>query len=777
MHALRSMNPWLAGFFAFAALHYAFKWCFSRSERVLLVFAIQCALYTVFCSVSVALGRATSIAEVQVGLIKVMTLGPLVHIVLLQFYACVSGRRDRAFRALVTLTFVVLGVLNLWLPLRGTVLALQSVPWPGGGVHLAPIRTPPGAALGLYYLASAVAEGYGFFVARTLWRRDRAGAVLVAVSALTILFGTAISTLVDFAQLPMPYLGALPHTLFVLAMALFLSREYSARGARVSATASQFEAVFERSPIGKALLVSDGRFLRVNRAFCQILGSTAEEICGRQLYDFFPDDDQGSIQTESGRLLGGEDGAFTVEKRLVRAEGDPVWVLLVVSVVPGGRGQAIQMIAQIQDVTELRAYRERLEQVVATRTRELSEAKDEAERASQAKSRFLAHMSHEIRSPLHAMLLNALILESDPALGAEQKKRTETIRRSGKHLTEIINGVLEMSKVEAGRLALVEDPFDVRAALDEVAQMFAADAAAKGTALAIEPTSALPPLLLGDGGKVKQILINLLSNAVKFTHQGSIRVTATWSAGEDRAALVEIVVADTGIGIPERDGARIFQPFDQLDGGARAGGTGLGLAISLAYARLMGGDLSVESEPGVGSRFKLTFVAKRAGAAQARAREPSGPLNTLAAVRWKVLIVDDMDVNRDAVAELLARNGFETRTAADGPTGLSIHADWGPDVVLMDLRMPGMNGLEAIRRLRAAGSRAAIGALTAGAFGDDEREALRAGADFFLRKPFNDRELLDGVTRVLVPRAAAEPGHRAGVQAPAARERRHTAPG
>jgi PAS domain S-box-containing protein len=758
MGALSSMNPWLAGFFAFAAVHYTFKWWFSRSERVLLVFAIQCALYTVFCSVSAALARATTIPEVQAGLVRAMSLGPLLHVVLLQFYASVSDRRDRPFRALLTLTFIGLGALNLWVPLRGTVVALQAVPWPGGGVHLAPIRTPPGAPLALYYFASAVAEGYGLFVALALWRRDRSGAVLVAVAAFAIVSGTAISTLVDFAGLPMPYLGALPHTLFVLSMALLLSREYSARGARVSATARQFEAVFERSPIGKALLGPDGRFLRVNVAFSRILGSSAEEICARRLYDFFPDDDEGKIETESGRLLGAEGGAFTVEKRLCRKDGDPAWVLLVVSVIPGGRGQPVQMIAQIQDVTELRAYRERLEQVVATRTHELREAKDEAERASQAKSRFLAHMSHEIRSPLHAMLLNALILESDPALGAEQQKRTETIRRSGKHLTEIINGVLEMSKVEAGRLALVEDQFDIRATLDDLAQMFAADAAANGTALTIDPTSVLPPSLLGDGGKVKQILINLLSNAVKFTRQGSVRIRATWSAGAERAALVEIVVDDTGIGIAEQDRARIFQPFDQLDGGARAGGTGLGLAISLAYARLMGGDLTVESAPGAGSRFKLTFAAKRAASEQAR--QPSGPYNTvgsLVSARWKVLIVDDMDVNRDAVAAVLARHGFDTRTAADGSTGLSLHADWGPHVVLMDLRMPGMNGLEAIRRLRAAGSNAAIGALTAGAFGDDERQALRAGADFFLRKPFNDRELLDALTRILDARGTPEP--------------------
>jgi PAS domain S-box-containing protein len=756
MSALRSMNPWLAGFFAFAAVHYAIQWWFSRCERALLVFSIQCALYTVFCSVSVALARATTIPDVQAGLVRVMTLGPLVHVVLLQFYASVSGRRDRVFRALFTVAFVVLGVLNQWVPLRGTVIALQSMPLPGGGVSSLPIRTPPGAALGLYYLASAVAEGYGFVVARALWRADRLGAVLIVVSSSAILFGTSISTLVDFTKLPVPYLGALPHTLFVFCMALFLSREYSARGARVTATARQFKSVFEYSPIGKAVLATDGRFLRVNRAFSHILGATAEEICARRLYDIFRDHDEGSIEAESRRLLAGEVRAYTVERRLVRKEGDPVWVLLVVSVVPDDRGQSVQMMASIQDVTEVRAYRERLEKVVATRTRELRDAKDEAERASQAKSLFLAHMSHEIRSPLHVMLLNAVILESDPSLGAEQLKWVETIQKSGQHLTAILNNVLEMSKVEAGRLALVEDRFDVRATVDEVVEMFAAEAASNATELRNEPASAPPPSLLGDGGKVKQILINLVSNAVKFTRQGSIRITAGWSAVTDATALVEIVVADTGIGIAEQDRARMFQPFEQLDGSPKAGGTGLGLAISLAYARLMGGDLSFESAPGAGSRFKLTFVARRAGPAQAA--ELSGLLNPIApvAVRWKVLIVDDMDVNRDAVAELLAKSAFETRTAADGQTSLSIHADWGPDVVLMDLRMPGMNGLEAIRRLRAVGSRAAIGAVTAGAFGDDEREALRAGADFFLRKPFNDRELLDRLARVLVARGTAD---------------------
>ena len=652
MSALSTTNALLAGFFACAAIHYAVHWWLSRHERVLLVFSVQCTLYTVFCLAINAFFRARTISDSQAALDRFVTLGVIIHILLLQLYADLGGRRDGTFRALVSGVLGFLAVWNLWVPVRGTVVALQTMPLPWGGTGLLPLRTPPGALLAIQYLFVLAIQVYGFYVARAIWKRDRTGAILVAIGGTAIMVGFTIGFLVDFAKVRAPYAGALPHVINVLCLAFFLSREYSARGARVAAT-----------------------------------------------------------------------------------------------------------------MTELRAHRERLEELVATRTRELRESRDESERASQAKGRFLAHMSHEIRSPLHVMLLNAVILESDPSLGAEQLKMIATIQRSGKHLATLLNDVLEMSKVEAGRLALVEDRFDVAVTLDEVGQMFAAQAASSGIELRIEPAPELPGSLLGDAGKVKQILINLVSNAAKFTRQGSIRVTATWSAIGDAAALVEIVVADTGIGIAEQDVARLFQPFEQLDGGVRAGGTGLGLAISRVYARLMGGDLSVESAPGAGSRFKFTFIAKRGG--PERAPELSAPPNPFASAgarQWKVLIVDDVDVIRDAVARLLARNAFETRMAADGTEALAIHADWRPDVVLMDLRMPGMNGLEVIRRLRSVGSTTAIGALTAGAFGDDEREARRAGADFFMRKPFNEREILDGLARVLAERGAAAPRRGEAVQ-------------
>ncbi len=644
MDRLITVNAVLAGFFACAAIHFAVHWWLSRHERVLLVFSVQCAVYTVFCLVITAFFRARTIPESQAALDWLMTIAMLCHALLLQFFADLGGRRDRVFRALVTGLLAFLAVLNQWAPLRGTVLELRTMPLPWGGTGLLPIRTPPGASLALDYILVLAIQVYGFFVARGIWKRDRAGAVMVATGAAAILAGFTLGFLVDFAKVRAPYAGALPHAINVLCLAFFLSREYSARGARVAAT-----------------------------------------------------------------------------------------------------------------MTELRAHRERLEEIVATRTGELREAKDEAERASQAKSRFLAHMSHEIRSPLHVMLLNTSILESIRSLSEEELKCVGTIQKSGQHLAAIINNVLEMSTIEAGRLTLVEHPFDVDATLGEVAQMFAAQAKSNGTELRIEPALALPRSLLGDGSKVKQILINLVSNAIKFTRQGSIRVTATCNMFAEAAALVEIVVADTGVGIAEQELARMFQPFERLDGGVKAGGTGLGLAISLAYARRMGGDISVESAPGTGSRFKLTFRAKRVGPEQAPASgERPVSFASIAPTRSKVLIVDDVDVIRDVVAVLLARNAFETRTAADGSAALSIHSDWRPDVVLMDLRMPGMNGIEVIRRLRAAGSTAAIGALTAGAFGDDEREARRAGADFFIRKPFSDRDLLERLASVFAARGAEE---------------------
>ena len=276
----------------------------------------------------------------------------------------------------------------------------------------------------------------------------------------------------------------MPHAINVLCLSFFLAREYSARGARVAATERQFEAAFEHGPIGKALLALDGQFLRVNRALCRVLGWTAEELAARRLRDVTHPDDLGSDEVEFRRLL--HVPAYTVEKRLLRKDGEPVWALLAVSVVPDGRGRPVRVVAQMHDMTELRGHRERLQELIETRTRELSDAKDEAERANRAKSEFLAHMSHEMRNPLHLILGYAQLLERDPALGRAQQKQIGIVRSSGKHLLTLMNDLLDMAKIEARRPELVEGSFDLWATLDEVERMFAGEAASKGIELTIE---------------------------------------------------------------------------------------------------------------------------------------------------------------------------------------------------------------------------------------------------------------------------------------------------
>ena len=736
MNTLAFIDASLTGLFAFAAINYAIHWWSSRSERVLLLVAVQCMVYAAFTWTSWQRHQATTIPDVQTLQDRLIALALLAYAVLLQLFAYLSNRRDRSFRALLLGMLAVLFVWNQLSPLRGTVIDLQRMPVPGG-TALLPIRTPAGAGLVLLYIATQVVNAYGFVVARTIWKRDRLGAVLIALGATAIVASGVIAILIDFAKLRAPYTGALPHAFFVLCMALFLSREYSARAAREGVANRHFETGFEHAPIGIALLAPHGRVLRVNRALCHILGATAEELCTRQLQDLTGQDELAS---------------FTGEKCVLRKDGERVWVLLEVSVVPDDRGRPVSIIAQMQDVTELRAHRDRLEELVTTRTRELRDAKEDAEHANEGKSRFLAHISHEIRTPLNVILLTSQLIKRDPAAGDSQRKRVNLLLSSGNHLLSLLDDVLEMSKIEAGHEQLVEARFEPSAMLDEVEQMFAVQSASAGLELTIERSADLPRSLFADGGKVKQIVVNLVSNALKFTNHGAIRVKACARALADGTIRVEIVVVDSGIGIAAPDLERVFQPFEQLKAGAKAGGTGLGLAISRNHARLMRGDVTVESALGVGTTFTFTFLAQAVGLEPA-ADVSAAPLSvTTAAAQRKVLVVDDLEPNRDILAELLSQSNFEARTTPDGAGALAIDADWSPDLVLMDLRMPDMDGFEAIRRLRAAGSKAAIGVLTASALADDEQEALAIGADFFMRKPYDERVLFDRIARVLATR-------------------------
>ena len=251
MDTLIAVNAALVGLFAFAAIHYAVTWWFSRNERVLLVFCIQCCTYIAACLVIVSYFRSRTVPDAQAWLDRIVTLGAITHAVVLHFYAMLGSRRDRVFRLLVTGVMAFLAILSEWVPLRGTVIELQPAQLPWGATGLLPILTPPGMPLGLLYLAVFAIHGYGLFVAGTVWKRDRWGAVLVAAASSTILAGATIGVLIDFARVQAPYVGALPHATFVVFMGLYLSREYAARGLRLAA--SERRAAFSLAATREAL--------------------------------------------------------------------------------------------------------------------------------------------------------------------------------------------------------------------------------------------------------------------------------------------------------------------------------------------------------------------------------------------------------------------------------------------------------------------------------------------------------------------------------------------
>jgi len=405
---------------------------------------------------------------------------------------------------------------------------------------------------------------------------------------------------------------------------------------------------------------------------------------------------------------------------------------------------------------ELRAYNNTLAGEVARRTRELRDSnrlletklaelqqaqtelrrtREVAERANQAKSAFLANMSHELRTPLNGILGFAQIL-SQRQPDEREAHGLEVIQRSGEHLLSLINGILDLSRVEAGRLELQVEDVDLEALLRGVVEPMRLQAGQKGLSLAFQRSDRLPPAVRTDPLRLRQILVNLLGNAIKFTREGQVTLRVV-PEGE----TVHFQVRDTGVGIAEADQARIFEPFQQ-GAGSGAGGTGLGLSITRELVALMGGRLCLSSRPGQGSEFQVSLPLRRSTEATATREAPAiagyhGP-------RKRLLVVDDEVENRDVVRELLEPLGFQVVGVADAGAALAESRRLRPDLILMDLVMPGVDGLTAIRQLKADPALAAIpvAMLSASAFESHRRESRAAGAGAFLSKPFHLPDLL-----------------------------------
>lgn len=423
-------------------------------------------------------------------------------------------------------------------------------------------------------------------------------------------------------------------------------------------------------------------------------------------------------------------GAQHSRVRVIRADGSERVVQGAALLQRDERGRPIRVIGASWDVTD------------DTRSAQaLQSAKEAAEEAMHAKNAFLASMSHEIRTPLNAIVGYSQLLARDQGLGDRQKRLIETVLRSSSHLLTLIDDVLMMAKIDAKGISLALQPCDLRRLLEELHQMFRIEAVKRGLDLRCDLDSSVPEAVSADPGKLRQILINLLSNAFKFTAAGG-RVTLRARA-EPRASGFDITIAveDTGCGIPASDLELIFEAFEQSSREGRdAGGTGLGLSISRSFAQTMGGRLDVRSEVGQGSVFTLCWFAE-ATAVPPVASEERIPTGLAGGETPRVLIVDDIQENRDLLDAYLSSLGFETRLANSGEAAVRAHETWEPELILMDVRMPGIGGLEATRQIRARDRKIPIIAVSAAAREVDREAAADAGMTAFLPKPVRETDL------------------------------------
>ena len=512
----------------------------------------------------------------------------------------------------------------------------------------------------------------------------------------------------------------------------------------LSESESRYRSLVEMAPEGIAIYVDD-TLRYMNRAGAAILGAeNPEELVGRDWRDFVPPSIPAEKTEVTRSILRGEGGEGAIEVRARGVDGRDVTLELSGAPIIYEGAHTVQLI--FRDVTN----RKRFE-------KELKQARAEAEEASRAKSEFLASMSHEIRTPMNGIVGMADLL-SKTSLDSEQQDFVQTLHDSATSLLSILGDLLDVSKIEVGKLELTPVPFELSKTVQQVVDLLAASAQEKGLSLALDFDEDGPALVVGDSGRIRQVLANLVANAVKFTDEGSVTIRVRHDPEGEAGTGFLFEVVDTGVGIPEDRRESIFEKFQRGDAAMRRrfGGSGLGLAVSKQLVELMGGAIGVDSRSGSGSRFWFRLPLEPAGPWEAP--EAGGDFEVIEGDPPRVLLVEDNRVNQKVALVMLEKLGCQVNVAGDGLEALDMLAGKDFDVVLMDCQMPDMDGFEATRRLRqreAGGDRMPVVALTASAMQGDRERCLDAGMDDYICKPVQQKDLLRVLHRWLRARQPA----------------------
>jgi len=480
-----------------------------------------------------------------------------------------------------------------------------------------------------------------------------------------------------------------------------------------------------------AMIAADPRGIitDVNKQMELLTGCTRDELIGAPFKNYFTDPERAEASIK--RVLG--EGKLTDYELTARARDGKETVVSYNGTTFYDRDRKLQgVFAAARDITERKRYEQSLQQ------------------ANRAKSVFLANMSHEIRTPMNAILGFSQLMLHDPELTPRQCQYLGTINRSGEHLLALINDILEMSKIEAGRTTLNPSTFDLPALLKDLEMMFRVRTEEKKLRFVVEMIGDVPQYIVTDINKLRQVFINVLGNAVKFTEQGGIGVRVRANHQGAKGDFLRIEIEDTGPGISQDEQDKLFRQFEQTKSGREAGiGTGLGLAISQEFVRLMGGAITVSSQVGKGSIFAIQLPLKEGDAQAVQSKDKPRQVLRLQPGQpaCRVLIADDIEDNRQLLVQLLEPVGFEIHQAANGVEAIHEFEQWQPHLILMDFRMPVMDGHEAIRRIRtmAGGKDCKIIAVTASAMDENRQELLGIGADDFLSKPFREAELFQKI--------------------------------